>query len=172
MKTEKIKQIGLSDLKQLQKIGKQTFYETFVDSNTTEDMDKYLNDNFSLQQLTQELNNPHSSFYIATINDITAGYLKTNWLHAQTEQHDDQAFEVERIYVLKEFHGKSIGQKLYEKALSIAKKKKSKYLWLGVWEHNPRAIRFYEKNGFVAFDKHEFIVGTDRQTDILMKLML
>lgn len=40
---------------------------------------------------------------------------------------------------------------------------------LGVWEHNHRALRFYEKNGFIAFGTHIFQLGNDQQTDILMK---
>ena len=77
--------------------------------------------------------------------------------------------EVERIYVLKEFHGKQIGQILFDKALEIAKEKKINYLWLGAWEKNPRAIRFYEKNGFVQFSTHLFKVGADEQTDVMMR---
>ena len=172
MKQVVIKAIATTDLKQIQTIGKQTFLETFADTNTTEDMEQYLNKNFSVKQLTKELNNPHSAFYCATINDCAVGYLKVNWSHAQTEKQDKQALEIERIYVLKIFHGNKVGQLLYDKAFEIAQQKESKFLWLGVWEHNPRAIRFYEKNGFVAFDKHIFTVGTDKQTDILMKLML
>jgi len=169
-------QITLKEITMLQNIGKQTFFETFSDTNTADDMNKYLNDNFSPDQLTKELNNPHSAFYFATINNETVGYLKVNWSKAQTEQHDDEhgkrALEVERIYVLQQYHGKKIGQILYDKALEIAQQKNSNYLWLGVWEHNHRAIRFYEKNGFIAFDKHIFTVGTDEQTDIMMKLKL
>jgi ribosomal protein S18 acetylase RimI-like enzyme len=85
---------------------------------------------------------------------------------------DEGALEIERIYVLKDFHGKSVGQVLYNKAIDIAKEKKTKYVWLGVWEENPRAISFYKKNGFVEFDKHIFILGDDEQTDIMMKLIL
>lgn len=59
---------------------------------------------------------------------------------------------------------------LYEKALQIAKHKNTAYIWLGVWEENPRAISFYKKNGFEAFDNHVFILGNEEQTDILMKL--
>lgn len=167
-----VNKTGVSDIKQLQEIGKQTFYETFADSNSVEDMENYLRDNFSENQLTKELSNPHSVFYFAIIDDKVVGYLKVNWSDAQTEQHDKLGFEIERIYVIKELHGKKIGQKLYEKALSLAKEQNLKYVWLGVWEHNPKAIRFYEKNGFVAFDKHIFVVGADEQTDILMKLIL
>lgn len=65
-----------------------------------------------------------------------------------------------------------MGQILYEKAIEMAIKRKSKYVWLGVWEENPRAINFYKKNGFEEFDKHVFILGDDEQTDILMKKIL
>jgi diamine N-acetyltransferase len=74
--------------------------------------------------------------------------------------------------VLKEFHGKNVGKLLYEKALHIARQKNAGYVWLGVWEENHRAIRFYKKNGFKEFDKHIFRLGNDNQTDIMMKLNL
>jgi ribosomal protein S18 acetylase RimI-like enzyme len=45
-------------------------------------------------------------------------------------------------------------------------------VWLGVWEKNLRAISFYEKNGFIAFDQHIFQLGDDRQTDIMMKKLI
>lgn len=162
----------INDINILQKIGRQTFYETFVDTNTKQDMQDYLDKNFSTQKLTQELNNPCSSFYIAQSGGQIIGYLKINWAQSQTEINDDKALEIERIYVLQECFGKQIGLLLYQQALQIAQDKNMEYIWLGVWEHNPRAIRFYEKNGFVAFDKHIFRVGTDDQTDLLMKLNL
>ncbi len=45
-------------------------------------------------------------------------------------------------------------------------------MWLGVWEKNPRALRFYQKIGFQEFDKHIFTLGNEKQTDIMMKLHL
>jgi ribosomal protein S18 acetylase RimI-like enzyme len=85
---------------------------------------------------------------------------------------DNEALEIERIYVSKEFHGKKAGQVLYEKAMEVAKDKNADYVWLGVWEENQRAINFYKKNGFVEFDKHIFKLGNDEQTDIMMRLQL
>jgi ribosomal protein S18 acetylase RimI-like enzyme len=105
-------------------------------------------------------------------NTKTIGYLKLNFGAAQTELKNEQSLEIERIYVLKEFHGKNIGQLLYDKAIQIAKEKNVNYVWLGVWEENLRAINFYKKNGYVAFDKHIFKLGDDEQTDIMMKLEL
>jgi ribosomal protein S18 acetylase RimI-like enzyme len=100
------------------------------------------------------------------------GYLKINFGLAQTDFKEDDSIEIERIYVLSEFHGKEVGKKLLDKALEISKEKKAKTLWLGVWEKNYKAIRFYLKNGFVEFGNHPFILGDDIQTDILMKLQL
>ena len=167
-----IRAISISDLAQLQKIGKTTFAETFTEHNTKEDLDKYLEESFSNEKLLAELINPDSTFYFAEIEDNVVGYLKINFGDSQTELKENEALEIERIYVLQKFHGKKIGQALYEKASSIAKEMKVNYLWLGVWEENHRALHFYKKNGFVPFDTHIFKLGNDEQTDIMMKLEL
>lgn len=172
METIQIKRVTLNDIEQLQQIGRQTFYETFSAGNTQENMTNYLNEGFSLEKLTTELNDKNAEFYFAIFDNIVIGYLKLNFGQSQTELQDDKSLEIERIYVLKEFHGKKVGQVLYEKALEIAKQKNADYVWLGVWEENPRAISFYKKNGFVEFDKHIFKLGNDEQTDIMMKLKL
>ena len=80
--------------------------------------------------------------------------------------------EIERIYVKSSHHGKKVGQLLYSKALDIAFLKDKKYIWLGVWEENKRAVNFYKKNGFEEFDKHIFRLGNDEQTDLMMKKIL
>jgi ribosomal protein S18 acetylase RimI-like enzyme len=98
--------------------------------------------------------------------------LKLNFGEAQTELKNNTSLEIERIYVLKEFHGQNMGQLLYYKALEIATKYRIKEIWLGVWEKNKRAISFYKKNGFIEFDTHIFKLGNDEQIDIMMKLTL
>lgn len=167
-----IKKITINELDQLQKIGKQTFYQTFASGNSEENMSKYLDESFSVAKLTTELSDKNAEFYFATLDNNVIGYLKINFGQSQTELKDDRAVEIERIYVLKEYHGKNIGQLLYNKALAIARQKNADYVWLGVWEQNKRAINFYRKNGFVEFDKHIFKLGDDEQTDIMMKLKL
>jgi ribosomal protein S18 acetylase RimI-like enzyme len=164
--------VTLSDIDRLQKIGRQTFYETFSAGNTEENMKKYLEEGFSTEKITAELNDQNSEFYFATLSNEVIGFLKLNFGQSQTELKDDKALEIERIYVLKEFHGKKVGQILYDKAIEVARQKNADYVWLGVWEENPRAINFYKKNGFVEFDKHIFKLGEDEQTDIMMKLKL
>jgi ribosomal protein S18 acetylase RimI-like enzyme len=172
METIEIKRITVQELDQLKEIGRKTFHETFSESNDDENMKKYLDEKFSSDKLTEELNNTNSEFYFATLENNVIGYLKVNFGESQTELKDDTALEIERIYVSKEFHGKKVGQLLYEKAIQIAKDKDVHYVWLGVWEENLKAISFYTKNGFVEFDKHIFKLGDDEQTDIMMKLKL
>lgn len=172
MKSITISKVTPADVECLQQISRQTFVETFAAGNTEENMQAYLAKGFALEKLTAELREPNSAFYFAGLAGRVVGYLKVNTGLAQTELQAPQAFEIERIYVLREFHGQQVGQLLYEQALMLATQARADYVWLGVWEENLRAIRFYKKNGFVEFDKHIFKLGDDEQTDILLKLPL
>lgn len=168
----KIQRATLQNLPDVQNIGRQTFFETFRDTNTSNNLEKYLNENFNTLQLTKEFKNQGSGFYLAFINNLIVGYLKINTGNAQTEFNNHDEIEIERIYVLKAYWGKSVGQSLLDFALNLAHQMTKRVVWLGVWEKNSRAIRFYEKNGFAVFGKHAFQVGEDLQTDILMRLFL
>ncbi|WP_026464985.1 GNAT family N-acetyltransferase [Adhaeribacter aquaticus] len=172
MENIELRRVTVNELDQLQKIGRQTFSETFSSGNSEENMKKYLEEGFSTKKLEAELANKNSEFYFALLANKVIGYVKVNFGQSQTEIKDENTLEIERIYVLKEFHGKRVGQFLYEKAIEISKHKGVDYVWLGVWEENPRALRFYEKNGFVEFDRHIFKLGNDEQTDIMMKLQM
>ena len=165
----RITSLTVSDVSILRGIARDTFIETFSEANKAEDIDRYLAKNFSEDQLARELSNPNSFFYVAEVNGNVVGYLKLNTAHAQTEPQAADALEIERIYVLGSYHGGGVGQALYHHAMSVAEDRKASYVWLGVWEHNHRALRFYEKNGFTAFGTHIFQLGNDQQTDILMK---
>ena len=168
----KIRKISIDDVLALQKISLETFKEAFSAGNTEENLRIYLDAAFTIDKLMDELENPFSEFYVAEKEKNIIGYLKLNFGNSQTELKEKNALEIERIYVLQEFHGKKVGQILYEKAIEIAKLNDAEYVWLGVWEENPRAISFYKKNGFVEFDKHIFKMGNEEQTDIMMKLQL
>ena len=171
-----LKKVSIDDVVPLQKIGITTFSETFREYNTPENLNKYLAESFSIEKLSSEINNTHSEFYLA-LDDAkddtnTIGYLKVNFGESQTELKDSKSFEIERIYVLREYQGKNVGQLLYQKALAIAQQNNVEYIWLGVWEKNVRAINFYKKNGFITFDTHIFKLGDEQQTDFMMKLEL
>ncbi len=167
-----INKAALNDLDQLKRIAGQTFYETFSAVNTAENMKKYLDERFSVEKLTAELTDNNTQFYFATLDNRVIGYLKINFGQSQTELRDDKAVEIERIYVSKEFQGEKVGQMLYDKAIGIARQRNADYIWLGVWEENHKALKFYRKNGFVEFDKHIFKLGDSEQTDLMMKFDL
>ncbi len=167
-----IVKVNLDDLIPLQKLSRQTFYEAFSSGNTEENMNKYLEEGFSLDKLSRELKDENTAFYFVKSADENIGYMKLNEGPAQTELQKEDSFEIERIYVISDYQGKGIGRQLLEKAIQMAREKKATYIWLGVWEENKSAIQFYKKNGFVAFDAHYFMVGDDKQTDIMMKLTL
>ncbi|UHO39678.1 GNAT family N-acetyltransferase [Chryseobacterium capnotolerans] len=165
-----ITKITENDIAELQEISKKTFSETFSKDNTEESMAQYLETSFAAEKLLTELSDKNSEFYFARLDHKVIGYLKLNTGLSQTEMKGDHALEIERIYVSKEYHGKKVGQALYDKAMAIATEKNADYVWLGVWENNLRAINFYRKNGFKEFDKHIFRLGNEEQTDIMMKL--
>ena len=135
-------------------------------------MQLYLDECLSYKKLSEEISIPNVHFYFAKYANIIIGYLKINIGEAQTELPDGNGLEVERIYVLKEYQGKKIGQYLFDKALQITKEYKLYFLWLGVWEKNIKAINFYKRNGLIEFGSHVFKLGNDEQIDILMKVNL
>ncbi len=172
METIQIARVTEDEIYSLQDIGCRTFYETFSDTNTEENMQQYLQVSFEVSKLLAELRNVNSRFYFAKFDGNIIGYLKLNTADAQTESAMPDALEIERIYVAKEFHGKKFGQLLYDKAIEVAQELGQKSIWLGVWEKNARAIQFYKKNGFIEFDRHIFRMGDDEQTDLMMKKVL
>ncbi|MBL4642400.1 MAG: GNAT family N-acetyltransferase [Flavobacteriaceae bacterium] len=167
-----IRKVVHTDLHELQKIGKDTFNETFAADNLISDMEKYLEESFSFQKLQTELNNPNSAFYFAVDEHKVVGYLKVNIGDAQTENILPNSFEIERIYVRSAYHGQKIGKLLFNKAKRLAEEKNINKIWLGVWEENFNAIKFYENNGFIVFGSHNFVLGKDIQTDVMMTLEL
>ena len=159
----RIVQVSHTDLAKLQEISRSTFEHTFSDFNTKEDMREYLFKNLSLDQLTLELESSTSSFYFIYVEEKLAGYMKLNV---------SDSFEIERIYILEKFKGMGAGKAFMNFAFTQAKSLGFNSLWLGVWEHNIKAISFYKSLGFTTYGEHDFILGSDLQRDILMRLEL
>lgn len=154
----------------LQQIGKRTFEETYAFENTPENLKSYLKEKFAINRLRKELNTPDSIFYFVCEGDKILGYMKLNFGKAQTESHDLQAVEIERIYILKSCQSRGLGQILFDKAVQVAKERQASSLWLGVWTKNQRAIKFYKRNGMQKFGRHLFTLGGEDQEDYMMRL--
>ena len=159
----------MDDLQQLRDLLKETYQDTFGEFCSKKIMQIYLSEAFHKEKISQELNNPCSAFYFAYDDESLVGYIKVNDFPAQTDINDETSLELERIYLLQAFQGLGYGKELLDKAVCIAARKKKKYIWLGVWEKNLKAIGFYSKNGFRRSGEHVFVMGNEQQHDYIMK---
>lgn len=146
-----------------------TYHETFAHKNTAENMDAYLRTAYDIRQLRSELANANSEFYFLYADEKLAGYMKLNEAPSQSDINDPDSLEVQRIYVCGGFQGMGLGRFLLTTALETAMDRHKKYVWLGAWEHNEKALRFYDKMGFRPVGTHPFYMGNDRQTDYIMR---
>jgi len=150
-------------------MSRQTFYESFAEQNTKDDMDKFMNEQFSREKLIKEVEEPGSLFFLAWDGDEAVGYARLREGERYDEFGNFSSLEIARIYAIKNAIGKGVGSALIKKSLAIAIEQQREIIWLGVWEHNQRAINFYKKWGFEKFGEHEFLLGNDLQLDWLMK---
>ncbi|HEY9006540.1 MAG TPA: GNAT family N-acetyltransferase [Ohtaekwangia sp.] len=164
-----IRNAFFEDAETLCALGIQTFRETFDEHNTAEDMEQYLATAFTKEKLEQELEEKDTVFFLAEDNGEAIGYAKVRKGKEQEGLENDRALEIHRIYVAKSHLGKRIGNALMQACLDYAKEAGYEVVWLGVWEHNARAVSFYKKYGFEKFGAHTFVLGTDEQTDWLLK---
>jgi diamine N-acetyltransferase len=167
-----IYKIDEQHLERLRDIAIRTFGETFAETNSEENMNAYYARCFNEKTLRQELRDLDAQWFFIDYKDVLAGYLKVNTGAAQTELREEDGFEVERIYVLKAFHGTGVGAELMEHAIRLGREMGKRYLWLGVHEENFRALRFYEKFGLKEFGDHVFMMGKQPQRDILLRMEL
>jgi diamine N-acetyltransferase len=179
-----IRLIQKKDLPQLLNFSKRTFAEAFAHLNNPEDFEKHMNTFFTYERLEKEFDTEGVLFYIMTQEfafadnpETIMGFLKLN-IHSYPDSKPvfyadfnikkEELFEIERIYVDTPYHGQGIAQQLMAKAEAVATENNCPHVWLGVWNENKKALRFYEKMGYKAFGEHVFTVGTDDQIDILM----
>lgn len=150
-------------------LSRQTFYETFASFNTKENMDKFMNEQFTAEKLMAETGEAGNIFLLAYDGDEPVGYAKLNECKESEELKDRNALEIVRIYAVTRAIGKGVGSALMQRCLETAAAMNKEVVWLGVWEHNHRAIDFYTRWGFEKFGTHIFLLGDDPQTDWLMK---
>ncbi len=149
-------------------MSRETFYLAFEHLNSADDMEAYATKAFAHDQLLKEIADPGSTFFFALLDEQVTGFMKINTGQAQTEFKDRNSLEVERLYVLAQQQGKKIGSQMLDAAVTMAMQQGRDMIWLGVWEHNVNAIRLYERQGYLRCGSHDFMLGTDRQTDLLM----
>ncbi len=164
-----IRQALEQDILLLSEIGRTTFLDAFAEDNNPEDMAEYVNSHFSIDNISKEFRDEQGRFFIATFGGEIAAYTKIKVGSAEKGLDPVHTMEIERFYVVKAFQGRKIGKELMAYVLNEARLEDITTIWLGVWEHNLKAIEFYRNNGFGIFGSHVFMLGTDAQNDLLMK---
>ena len=164
-----IKIADKTDAALIAEISQQTFYDSFAMFNTKENMDKFMIEQFTKAALMSEVGAAGNIFLLAYLAGEVVGYAYMRKSENPPELDNASAIEIARIYAVQKAIGKGVGRILMERCIEIAKEKNEELIWLGVWEHNPRAIAFYSKWGFEKFGEHPFMLGDDRQTDWMMK---
>jgi diamine N-acetyltransferase len=169
-----IRQATVEDAKLLTDLAYTTFWDAFAHhpKNAPDDLDHYMRQAFNLEQITAELADPQNIFLIAEIDEKPAGYAKLIVDNIEPGITGERPVELQRLYSHQEYIGKGVGQNLMDACFARAVDEGRAVMWLGVWEYNPRAQRFYEKNGFAVVGKHTFQLGADPQTDLLMQKIL
>jgi ribosomal protein S18 acetylase RimI-like enzyme len=151
-------------------LSRKTFYETFGSVNTKENMDKFMNEQFTREKLIREVTEPGNTFFVAFDGEVPVGYVRMREGKKFPEFEDKDSIEIARIYAVNTYIGTGVGQQMMRQCIFIAKELKKEILWLGVWEKNSRAIAFYTKWEFEKFAEHDFLLGDDLQKDwLLMK---
>jgi GNAT superfamily N-acetyltransferase len=159
----------ISHAQLLSELGKETFYEWFTEGNNPDDVREYAEQAFDLEQIKKELEEPGTVFMLAQEDDQVAGYMKLR-VSNEVSFPGKRCLELHRLYITPDFIRKKVGSLFMEKAISYTKANGFDILWLGVWEKNERALVFYKKWGFEQFSAHTFMLGSDAQTDLMMKL--
>ena len=166
-----IRQATADDAKLLTDLAYTTFWDAFAHhpKNAPDDLNHYMRQAFNLDQIASELADEKSIFLIAEMNGEAAGYAKIIVDNIEPGITAERPIELNRLYSHQKFLGQGVGQSLMDACFDRAKQDGHDVMWLGVWEFNPRAQRFYEKNGFEKVGSHTFVLGSDPQTDLLMQ---
>lgn len=163
-----IQRAAISDAELIADISRETFYDTFASFNTPANMDKFMSQQFTRELLMREVQEQQGYFFIAYENDNPSGYVRLRDGGSYEVFHGKSSLEIARIYVRQSIIGKGLGSTLMRYCIDEAARMNREVIWLGVWEKNERAIRFYQRWGFIKFGEHDFWLGDDRQTDWMM----
>ncbi len=176
MNTLAIQRVEAQDLPRLREFAERTFREAWQAQNDPAHFEAYCREHFTPERFAFEMANPLSEFYFAWRENALAAYLKLNigQLPGASAQLDQPLWvgkpvHIERVYVDTPWQGQGLGEHLLAFAEARARSIGATWLWLSVWQKAPRAIQFYEKNGFSCFGTETFWVGADPQPDWIMR---
>lgn len=160
---------NVNDAILLRKLSEDTFRDTYTEFNTPENMEAHVAKNFSIEAIVNDLQSPQNQYFIIEFDTQIVAFAKLVKDHSTKGLENKKVVEIERFYVDKNLHGQQLGRKLMDFCTNWSKESNFETIWLGVWENNQNAMKFYKKMGFEFLDKHVFVLGTEVQTDFTMK---
>jgi diamine N-acetyltransferase len=168
----RIEEARFNQVPAMRQVAITSYTDTFADSNTPENLQAFFESNYNLPQLESEFHEPAAKLYLASDETEVVGFLRLRQSNEVVSYLGENTIELQRLYVLTSAQGKSVGKLLMEKALDYASTNKFEWIWLGVWEKNYKAQKFYERWGFERFSEHTFWMGDDPQVDWLLRKKL
>lgn len=164
-----LKRTTTADVAALRQLAIKTQVDTFGAFNSESNMNAYLSQAYSLEKMTQELSEPGSLNYLAFLGDRLVGFMRLRRNPEVEHLLGPNSIELQRLYVDTSLKGQGIGGVMMQEALDFAVSSGFDWIWLGVWEANFAAQKFYQKWGFERFSEHVFQMGDDPQTDWLLR---
>ena len=161
-----------ADAPSLAVLAERTFRDAFGAHNSPGNMDLHCAKEFGTGIQQQEIGDRELVTTIAEIDRRMVGYSQLRLQHAHASVAAERPAELNRIYVVAEWHGRGVAHDLMQHALDSAARAGCDCLWLGVWEHNPKAMAFYRKFGFEIVGSHAFMLGDERQRDVIMAVKI
>ena len=168
----KIRQADVGDAAVLAALATRTFTDSFAAYNKPEDVEAYLAKSFTPAQIERELSDPRSTFFLAEVGSMAAGYAKLRDGEVPSCVSGSRPIEIHRLYALESWHGRGVGSALMNACLDRARRSGCDTVWLAVWDRNPRARNFYRKCGFADVGSKIFQFGSDAQIDVVMQVRL
>jgi diamine N-acetyltransferase len=168
----KIRKATIEEVPAVRELAIEVYTDTFAEHNTRENLEAFFKDAYTLEKFEKEFHEPNTVLYVGLDDLKIVGFLRLRQSHEVNNFLGNNHIELQRLYIHRDYHGSTVAKMFMEEALNYAKAKKHEWMWLGVWEKNFRAQKFYAKWGFERFSEHVFQMGDDPQTDWLMKRKL
>jgi ribosomal protein S18 acetylase RimI-like enzyme len=163
-----IRKAQITDAANLARLQERTFRDAFEASNTPEDLALHCDAHYGEAIQQRELSDPAVETLVCEHEGDLVAFAQLRTRKPPACVVAERPLEIQRFYVLNEWHGKRLAHDLMTAVIERAVQQGAGQVWLGVWEHNPRAIAFYRKWGFSEVGEQIFPLGTDPQRDIVM----
>jgi diamine N-acetyltransferase len=154
-----IRRAGLADAEAIAAIGVSTFVETFGHLYPPRDLERYLEEAYSLGRTRADLADPAKASWILEAGDEVVGYALAGPCGLPHPQATAACGELKRIYLLKAWQGGGLGARLFAQTIDWLQCEGPRAVWIGVWSENHRALKFYARQGFEKAGEYDFHVG-------------